>query len=377
MPNTAESPQLNILHVLTLNGRNGEYGGPVRVARELCTELNSRGHATHIFSGARKGSEPTPKPGLAESFVLVKPISRRLAVSSLWSWKLIGPLNKLIKSADTVHIHFARDLISFLSALLSILDRKPFVAQTHGMVIPDERRFTKLVDFFLAKPILNRAQANLVLNKFEQKNILALGVKSEIVILPNGISISNLVEKRKSASKTVIFCSRLDKRKGIEKFIRLAEISRTTGFKFEIYGPDGGELNLVFNQIEEKNLEKVVQYMGSLPFDQVKHVLLKSDLLILPSKDEPFPMIVLESLAIGTPVLIDQTCGIRIPISFIDKKFVVNSNNIVEMQAKMLEILSKYGDWEAQKKLIQNTDKFFSIRKVCDEYLRIIGTYLK
>ena len=106
-----DSQPISILHVLTLNGRNGEYGGPVRVARELCTELNSRGHATHIFSGALKGSEPVPKPGLLESFILVKPISRKLAVSSLWSWKIIKPLIKLINGSDVVHIHFARDLI--------------------------------------------------------------------------------------------------------------------------------------------------------------------------------------------------------------------------------------------------------------------------
>ena len=85
MPTAVDSSRLNVLHVLTLNGRNGEYGGPVRVARELCTELHSRGHATHIFSGALRGSEPNPRHGLSESFVLLKPILKKLPVSSLWS----------------------------------------------------------------------------------------------------------------------------------------------------------------------------------------------------------------------------------------------------------------------------------------------------
>ena len=88
MSGSESKPLLMVLHVLTLNGRNGEYGGPVRVARELCTELNSRRHNTHIFSGALAGSEPMSKPGLVESYALVKPITRKLALSSLWSWKL-------------------------------------------------------------------------------------------------------------------------------------------------------------------------------------------------------------------------------------------------------------------------------------------------
>ena len=56
---------MRILHVLTLNSRNGEYGGPVRVARELCRELNNLGHVTHIFSGALTGFEPEAVPDLS------------------------------------------------------------------------------------------------------------------------------------------------------------------------------------------------------------------------------------------------------------------------------------------------------------------------
>ena len=70
MSGPERKPHLNVLHVLTLNGRNGEYGGPVRVARELCTELNRRGYATHIFSGALFNSTPIPIAGLPESFRL-------------------------------------------------------------------------------------------------------------------------------------------------------------------------------------------------------------------------------------------------------------------------------------------------------------------
>lgn len=132
-------PSLKILHVLTLNGRNGEYGGPVRVARETCAELNRRGHQTHIFSGALRGSEPTSQNGLNESYLIVKPLSRKMEVSSLWSWKIVGELSKKIKQSNIVHIHFARDFIPLAAALLCILLRKPFVTQTHGMVVSDSQ----------------------------------------------------------------------------------------------------------------------------------------------------------------------------------------------------------------------------------------------
>jgi hypothetical protein len=78
-----ESRPLSILHVLTLNGRNGEYGGPVRVAREISKELTNRGHIVEIFSGAQRGSEPIPISSSIESFVLVRPLIKALPLLSL------------------------------------------------------------------------------------------------------------------------------------------------------------------------------------------------------------------------------------------------------------------------------------------------------
>jgi len=269
MSAVVDNSRLNVLHVLTLNGRNGEYGGPVRVARELCTELNKRGHTTRIFSGTLKGSEPTPKQGLAENFVVVKPIFSKLPVSTLWSWRLFAPLTKQIREADVIHIHFARDLIPFLAAIISLLNRTPVVTQTHGMIITDDRISTRLIDFFLTRPLINKSRTNLVLSEIERSIVLALGIKSPCAVLPNGIAVDITKKVVKQPSNRVAFCSRLEKRKGVEKFIELADSFRDSGIKFEIYGPDGGELQLVQKQIKSRNLNGILEYKGSLSAERV------------------------------------------------------------------------------------------------------------
>ena len=190
MANLHTDPKIRILHVLTLNGRNGEYGGPVRVAREICAELEKRGFITHIFSGALSGSEPLAPNGLNESYVLVQPLSKRFATSTLWSFRLIKNLIRLIKNSDLVHIHFARDLIPFLTAIVSIILKKPFVIQTHGMVIYDGRLSTRVLDFILTRRLMNKSFTNLVLSTKEQSDIIRLNTKSKLRILPNGININ-------------------------------------------------------------------------------------------------------------------------------------------------------------------------------------------
>ena len=323
----AKTPSLKILHVLTLNGRNGEYGGPVSVAREICAELNARGHQTQIFSGALLGSEPIAQDGLNESYLIVEPISQKLKISSLWNWKIVGELSEKIKKADIVHIHFARDLIPLAAALLCVLLRRPFVTQTHGMVVSDGRKSTRLTDLFLTKPLINRSKMNLVLSKKELSTIHTLSAYAQSFVLPNGIKVPESQSNNKRKGNRIVFCARLDPVKRVHYFIKLAEYYRNTNLKFEIYGPDGGELAEVNKEIEIKKLSGFVQYKGPLQSHLVRHMLEEVDLLVLPSREEAFPMVILEALSIGTPVLVMPSCGISTELRLFNSHFVAQSGD--------------------------------------------------
>jgi len=363
--------KLKILHVLTLNGRNGEYGGPVRVARELCSELNNRGHDAQIFSGAVEGSEPSPKPGLAESYVLVKPVTHRFPLSSLWSWKLIKPLNQLIKTSDVVHIHFARDLISFLAAFLSTVQRKPFVTQTHGM-ISEERFITRIIDLILTKPLINQSKNIFVLTEFELKAVERLGVKSIVKVLPNGIAVELPQGKLELANKRVVFCARLDERKGVGKFIELADFYRSSENVFGVYGPDGGELELVRREIEIRNLFDVVHYHGALQADDVQKLLREIDLLVLPSRDDNFPMVILEALAVGTPVLVMPSCGFAETLKTFDPNFVAASEDLSGLLKSFeKQFASSYCN-KTQQEIMDFCTQVFGISSVAD---KLINSY--
>jgi len=372
MSGASFEPHSKVLHVLTLNGRNGEYGGPVRVARELCTELNKRGHETHIFSGALFGSAPIPMSGLSESFTLVKPITERLPVSSLWSWKIIKPLHKLIKNSDLIHIHFARDLIPFTAALISIILRKPFVTQTHGMIISDGRRSTRILDFLFTRPLINKSRTNFVLTEIELTAVSKLGVKSPSKILPNGIAVKNSVNSITNESKRIVFCSRLDKRKGIEKFIELADAFRNSSYNFEIYGPDGGELSLINSEIKSRNLSGVLKYKGALQAHQVQEMISEIDLLVLPSKDEPFPMVILEALAVGIPVLIMPSCGFAKDLALFEPKFVSQSEDVVGLCSTFQKQLDDGFQSKSNDAILNYCNESFGIESVVD---RLVASY--
>jgi glycosyltransferase involved in cell wall biosynthesis len=280
----------------------------------------------------------------------------------------------LIKNADVVHIHFARDLVPFLAASLSILNKKPFVTQTHGMIISDGRTSTRVTDLFLTKPLINKSKINLVLTEIEMSSVKTLNIKSPAKILPNGIAVNLNAKVRTEQTNRVAFCSRLEKRKGVEQFVALADSCRDSGTKFEIYGPDGGELQLVQQEIESRNLDSILEYKGSVPAESVQDILSDIDILVLPSKDEPFPMVILEALAVGTPVLIMPSCGFAGQLKKFESSFVANTEDLPGLINSFNQHKANKYTRKSHSEILNFCAKEFGITFVTTQ---LLGEYMK
>ena len=357
--------QLKILHVLTLNSSSGDYGGPLRVARELCAELGRTGHVTELFSGAIEHIESKSNFGTLESSVMVSPISKRFMFSSLWSWKLIGALNSRIRSFDVIHIHFGRELIPITAAILCILNRKKFVTQSHGMVIRDKRIIVKLLDIFVIVPIWKKSSINYVLSKQEllATNEVFINLKSRI--LPNGIAANTEEFDESDRDKSVVaFCARLHKSKGIDKFIALAEGQNDNKNAFHVFGPDGGELDTILEYMNSKKPSVNIVYKGALPPDRVLRQLSKVGLVVLPSSYDPFPMVILEALSVGTPVLVMPSCGFASTLAIFNADFVAESESLEGLVTTFNRLKLSFAKIE-KKELIEFCEKYFSITAVC------------
>ena len=67
-------------------------------------------------------------------------------------------------------------------------------------------------------------------------------------------------------------------------------------------------------------------------------VLKNADLLVLPSKDEPYPMVVLETLSVGTPVLVMPSCGLAKDLYKHNARFVATSESVEGLIESFLEM---------------------------------------
>lgn len=347
------------------------------MARATCAQLQSYGHKVSIFSGTLRDSEPLSSSSLDEEFIAVSPLCERFPLSSLWSWKLIPELNRKIKEVDIVHIHFARDLIPIMAAIICIFQKKKYVSQTHGMVVQDKRLVTKVIDKTLVIYLLSKARINLVLNEFEKSRIIQVTDKLQLKILQNGVSVPRtMTSKLPSSVLKVAFCSRLHPQKGIDKFLELVESQKNAKVEFEVFGSDGGDLWKIHEYMQLKGSNPKFSYRGVLKPNEVLGELSKVDIMVLPSFNENFPMVVLEALSVGVCVLVMPSCGIAKELSLFDKDFVSQSESTYGLIRTFERLKEKMVEME-RSSIIEFCRETFSVEKVCQDLEETYFSVLK
>lgn len=371
MPKSSKSQDcLRVLHVLTLNTNDGRYGGPASVALELCQQLGQSGVLARVFSGTIRNHEPEKSSNVECSFVHVKPSVKAFPVSSLWSWRLIPALNSRIKNVQLVHIHFARDLVSICAALIAIARKKCFIVQTHGMVVPDKRLIVKVIDRLLIKRVLGKSSQALMLSPNEKQEFEKLNIDVDYKIFPNAVSIKRTQGNRKREKK-VLFCGRLHEQKRVSYFVDVAEILRNSSWQFEIVGPDGGALDALIQQIALLNLGEKVKYMGHLTREEVQEKIRRSSLVVLPSFKDQFPMVILESLSLGTPVVVTPSCGLSDTLRSFNKYFVAETESVFDIAKRVEYWMKRSLSPEDHEKLIDFCRSQFSIVELTNALITI------
>ena len=305
---------MRVLQVVTLVSSGGSFGGPVTVAVAQTEALQNRNHNVAIAGGWDGfGSIGAGGRFATHLFKVSRPCGLNkltlLTCFPLWIF-----LWKNCRQFDCVHVHLGRDLVSSLSAAVVAARRQTFVVQCHGMLTADSRLSTKFFDRLITRNILARAATVFALTPSENATLAAIAPKAakKIQILRNGISIPSADRPTLAEPPTIVFCSRLHERKRPLAFVQMAQklLSNGVDARFLLAGPDEGQLASVRKQIDLGNGREQISYVGQLEGNAVLKFLQAATLMVLPSIQEPFPMIVLEAMSLGTPVVLTSSCGI-------------------------------------------------------------------
>lgn len=310
---------MKVLQVVTYISPDGAYGGPVRVAINQAKALTDLGHEVAVAAAA--GGFDGPLPLEYDGFPVHLFPARRLVPKSgfagLISPGLFSWLAQAVRSADVVHVHLARDLVTLPAAALALLIRKPLIVQTHGMIDRTYNPLAVPLDRFLTRPVLHRARKVLHLTNRERQDLEDVAGKDlPLMHLPNGVDIPEVqaIEQQAGpqANPEVLYMARLH---SIKRPILMVEAARALcrarpQALFTLAGPDEGQATEVQSAIQKFDLADKVTWTGAISPDQTVNRMSNASIYALPSSAEVFPMAVLEAMSVGLPVIVTDGCGL-------------------------------------------------------------------
>jgi glycosyltransferase involved in cell wall biosynthesis len=214
--------------------------------------------------------------------------------------------------ADLLHVHLTRDLLTLPAAAMARRRGIPYVVQPHGQVDPSSHPLARLIDRVATRSVLRDAAAVLTLTPEEERGLHALDAGPlRLHHLGNGVPVAP-DSPMPTGRPEVLFLGRLAPRKRPVLFAQMAAdlLSAGVDASFALVGPDEGEGPGVQAVVDRVGDPQRLRWEGPADPRATSARLAKATLVVLPSVDEPYPMSVLESLAVGRAVVVTDTCGL-------------------------------------------------------------------
>lgn len=197
---------------------------------------------------------------------------------------------------------------------------------------------------------------------------------SAIGVIPNGLPpLPDDVVARGGAVPVIMFVGNLDELKGYRYALEAARLLRTEGLEFKMLfaGPAAEEERSYLDNFCERNsLQACVEYRGVVK-DAGTTLIPESDIVLLPSKTEGFPMSLLEALRAGKAVLATNVGGVSELLRDGENGFFIerDGEDIAEKTGHLLRSPDLLKAFSSKSKDL--FEKRFSIVDVCERYTAV------
>jgi glycosyltransferase involved in cell wall biosynthesis len=311
---------MKVLHVVTLVTPDGAFGGPTRVAVNLCSALRDQGHDAVIAAGVNGFDEPpTSLSGVPAHLFPARRVIRGFGHAPTYAPALGRWIDEHAPKFDIVHIHLARDLVTLpVAARLRRLGI-PFVVQTHGMITPRSHPLAAMIDRLWTVKMLRSAAMVFHLNSTERQDLRTVGgTELPLRELRNGVPAPAALigDPASETLPEVLFLARLHERKMPEVFAEAALSLLKSGVRarFAIVGPPAGAeagVDAIIAQARSEGFDEAcIRREPAVEPDRAGERMSCASIYVLPSVQEPFPMTVLEAMMLGIPVIIRPDNGL-------------------------------------------------------------------
>ncbi|MBD2269935.1 glycosyltransferase family 4 protein [Anabaena sp. FACHB-1391] len=315
------------------------YGGIELVVSLLTDELVRRGHEVTLFASGDSLS-------LAK-LVSVHPRALRLDPTikepGIYEMLLLGLVYEQAENFDIIHSH-----VGLGSLVYANLVKTPTVHTLHGIFTPDNEKIFKY----------GKKQPYVSISNSQQEPRLGLNYVDTVY---NGIDVSSYeFYPQPTEPPYLAFLGRMSPEKGPHLAI---EIAQKTGWRLKIAGKvDVVDMEYFTQKIKPHIDGKQIEYLGEANHIQKNALMGGAYATLFPiTWREPFGLVMVESMASGTPVIAMRLGSTREVIVNGETGFLCNN---VEECINSLDRVADLNRYACRQYVEEN----FSVQKMTDGY---------
>ena len=340
------------------------FGGASTVVYQITKDLSGKGHKVDVLTTNVRLRHGENRNLDGVSVYRFPVVSEKLANYNI----VIPVVNFLlwvkdrIETYDCIHIHGHKNPYSIIVHHYAVKYDVPYVLQAHGSLprIGSWRRLKWFYDVLFGYRLLRDAAKVIALSRVEAEQYKRMGVSEEkIAIIPNGIDLSEYADlpsrgefKKKfnipEDKKIILYLGRIHRTKGIDYLVKAyAYLKRKMNCNdtiLVIAGPDDGYLNEVKSLIHDLGISNSVLFTGPLYGKDKISAYVDSEVYVLPSRYETFPMTVLEAYACGKPVITSKIGGLKDLVMNGETGLLFEPGNVEQLARNILYLLNDNGE---------------------------------
>jgi glycosyltransferase involved in cell wall biosynthesis len=336
----SEEKTIQVLHLV-----NGEhYSGAERVQDLLARQL--------------------PRFGCEVGFVCVKP--RRfpaaresqqaplveMPMHGRFDLRVVKQITELVRSDGYEIIHAHTPRTALVGRLAARRAGVPFVYHVHSPAGRDStRRVLNWINALVEWGAVRDADRLIAVSPSLREYMIGRGVPAECVVcVPNGVPGSHLtVERQRPSGVWMLGAVALFRpRKGVELLLESLAMLRSRGANVRLRAVGGFETSayeVSIRQLAERlGLDRAIDWIGFTR--NVNRELAKIDVFVLPSLfGEGLPMVVLEAMAAGLPVVASRVEGVPLAVIHRETGLLVEPGSVSQLAQAVEEIITGQVDY--------------------------------
>ncbi len=264
---------------------------------------------------------------------------------------VVRALAQRLRSGGFALMHTHEYKSSILGRLVARQARVPWIASDHGLFTRGSwpKRLYRLLEIVA----LRSAEAILVPSDFQRRKLLARGISpARVIVVPHGLDVASFLGRAGSREATrramglagddpvLLAVGRLELVKGHRYLLQALPTLLATYPRLRLWVAGEGSLRpRLAQQAASLGVAETVDFLGYR--DDVPSLLAACDLVVLPSLEESFGLVVLEAMAAGKPVVATRVGGIPEVMAGSENGWLVPPANPGALAAAIREALSQ------------------------------------